>query len=51
MLSSCLLHSALVALYATTINAQAAGTDEPILGASDIEDVVPTQLLSPAEVL
>ncbi|KAL8765262.1 MAG: hypothetical protein Q9203_006647 [Teloschistes exilis] len=50
MLSRCLLHSAVVALCATTINAQAAETDdsEPILVASDIEDVVPTQLLSPA---
>ncbi|KAL8688909.1 MAG: hypothetical protein Q9218_005296 [Villophora microphyllina] len=49
MLSKDLLASAAVALCATSINAQATTTDEPLVDASDIEEVVPTQLLSPAE--
>ncbi|KAL8716735.1 MAG: hypothetical protein Q9225_005964 [Loekoesia sp. 1 TL-2023] len=38
-----------VALHAAAVNAQATSTDEPLLDASDIEDVVPTQILAPAE--
>ncbi|KAL9595304.1 MAG: hypothetical protein Q9219_006526 [cf. Caloplaca sp. 3 TL-2023] len=49
MQSKYLLRSAAVALYATTINCQGTSTDEPLIDAGDIEDVIPTSILAPAE--
>lgn len=50
MLSKILIQSAAVALFAAVVDSQAVPSGEPFFDASDIEDVVPSQYLAPAEV-
>ncbi|KAI4126448.1 MAG: hypothetical protein LQ338_003735 [Usnochroma carphineum] len=49
MLSKILIQSAAVALFAAVVDSQAVPSGEPFFDASDIEDVVPSQYLAPAE--
>ncbi|KAL8946874.1 MAG: hypothetical protein Q9222_006786 [Ikaeria aurantiellina] len=49
MKSNVLLSSAIVAFHAASSIAQATSNDEPLIDAGDIEAVVPTQIVSPAE--
>ena len=50
MHSKIIRQSAAVALYAIAVQSQTTATDAPLLDASDIEGVVPTDFLAPAEV-